>query len=164
MNKRFILVVMTFVALALVSCNREDPTPNNPNNPGEFDTYQEIEAYCLENGWTERSLNAGEDFLDCTNCMSLFYQNNGTLLEEYVNYQCDFSYKLLSSFNSLISTTNAPSDGYIDAFTCENEKFGICKWDNGGYNSSVWPNGYAKFYIRRVNQNKIKILYKKCDW
>ena len=152
---------MTFVAFAFISCNREEPTPDNPNNSDEFDTYAKIEAYCLDNGWTEKYLSienySHDSFEDMNNSMELYYENNGTLRQcrTYVDY------KLFSSFSSLLEVNAPPVEGYITSFTCDNEKFGICRVGENPYDVE---SGYAKFYVRRINSNKVKIFYKKCNW
>ena len=170
MNKKFFLVVMTFIALALISCNREDPTPDNPvpDNPSnsDFDSYEEIEAYCLENGWSECSLEVPgsyEDGIgDLNNYFVIQYSPNGTLGYPPSAPSYHISYKLFPSFSTLLSTDTPPTDGFISYFTCDNEKFGVCKthYTDGAHNI----RGYSKFYIRRINEKKIKILFKKCDW
>jgi hypothetical protein len=179
MKKRLLLVVLTFVAFAVVSCNREEPTPDNPSNSDEFDTYQKIEAYCLDNGWSECSLyvpNGGysyDNFSDPQNCFWLHYAEDGTLrgFGSMGVSDNNASYRLYSSFSTLLSINTIPTDGYLQYFTCDNEKFGICRYVEYNYNTNpsqylldTETSGYSKFYIRRINDHKIKILYKKCDW
>ena len=158
MKKRLLLVMLTFVAFAVVSCNREEPTPDNPSNSGEFDTYQKIEAYCLENGWSECSLNSYDYFYQSEDFFGIHYEGNGTL-----GLGDPYRFKFYSSFNSLLSVNTPPTEGYVHYFTCDDQKFGICNlYEHEGYGG--YTPGYSMFYIRRVNNNTIKILYKKCDW
>ena len=117
----------------------------------------------MENCWNEACLsvednnndgiNRAEDFFE------LCYMANGTLIFNYGINGIHSEYKLYSSFDSLIDVNVPPTEGFISTFTCDNEKFGICKYGiRGEY------EGYSMFYIRRTSSNTIKILYKKCDW
>ena len=161
MKKKMVFVVMAFFAIACFSsCERDNPTPDTPDNPvtpSDFDTYEEIETYCIDNGWSECSLvvtNYNDMIDDKQNGFLLYYNTDGTLgahISEINTWHGH--YRLYSSFSKLISVDTVPSvDEYIKVFTCDDMKFGICSY-----------TGYSKFFIKRVNDNTIKIFYKKCD-
>lgn len=172
--KKILLIVMAFIAVACISCNKDENNnnANDPTNPGNYSTYAEIEAYCLDNGWSECSLeiiNQQEDYLnDRQNYFEIIYKVDGTLYGFQNLNDRENTYKLYSSFSALLSINAAPTEGYVRFFTCDTEKFGICKYIKySGYTTGevlADQSGYSKFYIRRINANKIKILYKKCDW
>lgn len=171
MNKSFFFVAVAFFVSLCMSCNREPVEPDNPTNPGQFDTYAQIEEYCMENGWTEKYMTSGDCFEDEENCMSLCYINGTcTQYSNYSSVQWIYNYKMFSSFSSLLSANNSPTAGYIESFTCDDMRFGICRFihrefygENGVVTDTVDHIGYAKFYVRKTEPNKIKLFYKKCN-
>lgn len=166
--KKYFVLLLIFTVFACVSCNKDE---DNPSNPSDTSTYAENEAYCLENGWTERELditNGDDSFFDPDNFLDLYYYTNGTIvLNREWQYYTTSCAKLYNSFNDLVSVSVPPTSANVQSFVCDNEKFGICKFYSnfGSYNTPEYDvKGYSKFYVRRINSKKIRIFYKKCDW
>lgn len=64
-----------------------------------------------------------------------------------------------------MNAATPPMNGFIDAFTVEDEKFVIQHnffADVNDYNSRF--DGYVKIYMKKINSQVIKVYYKGCSW
>ncbi|MBR1991662.1 MAG: hypothetical protein IJ986_05265 [Bacteroidales bacterium] len=166
MIKRFFTIIM--ILALLCSCHKDDDAISINNS-------EDIENYCIENGWSEVNINVNREMNntmqsgghaaciwdETQNC---FISYRGNLTFENCNYSCQ-DLKLYSNFSDLVNAATPPMNGFIDAFTVEDEKFVIQHnffADVNDYNSRF--DGYVKIYMKKINSQVIKVYYKGCSW
>ena len=167
--KKIVFLCIAFFFIAFCSCEKDNSINNNSQQ-----TSEDIEAYCLENGWNEVTMwytSPNEFDFSSSNLIcstSDHIQLNRTGIWNFANWSYDYqTLKLYSSFNDLIAANAPATNGFINEFTVDDEKFIIQHTFYPEVGGGGSYNGYVKIYMKRTDSNgrsTLKIYYKGCDW